>query len=207
MFRHMRPCSELTSPEDARRPQDDDAAAAEVIDDTDGHLSALVRAESSWVWRLLRRIGLSSEDADDATQQVFLVAARRTEEVRGSRARPFLYGTAVRVAANARRTLARRRDAPSEAIAGAPAHEPPTDEQVEQRRARVLLDELLGKLPEELRRVLVLAEIEQLTVREIAELEAIPAGTAASRLRRARSLFHGLLEQEQHRNPFDRRCS
>lgn len=203
----MRPLSEPTSPEDPRRPSDDDPAVTEPLDDTGSHFSALVRAESTWVWRLLRRIGLSSEDADDATQQVFLVAARRTEEVQGSRARPFLYGTAVRVAANARRTLARRRDAPSEAIFQASTPEPSPDEQVEQRRARVLLDELLGKLPAELRRVLVLAEIEQLTAREIAELEAIPAGTVASRLRRARSLFHGLLEQEQHRNPFDRRCS
>jgi RNA polymerase sigma-70 factor, ECF subfamily len=203
----MRPQSEPTSPEHPRGATDDDPAAAEPLDDTGGHLSALVRAELPWVWRLLRRFGLSSEDADDATQQVSLVAARRKEEVQGSRARPFLYGTAVRVAANARRTLARRRDTPSDAISGAATHEPPTDEQVEQRRARVLLDELLDKLPAELRRVLVLAEIEQLTVREIAELEAIPAGTAASRLRRARALFYDLLEQEQHRNPFDRRCS
>lgn len=205
MSRQMRPLSELTSPEDPRRPVDDDSAEAESLDDS-SHFSALVRAEFRWVWRLLRRIGLSSEDADDATQQVFLVAARRREEVRGSRVRPFLYGTAVRVAANARRTLARRRDVPSEAITGASALELPADEQVEQRRARALLDEVLGKLPAELRRVLVLAEIEQLTTREIAELEAVPAGTAASRLRRARALFHGLLEREQHRNPFDRRC-
>ena len=160
-----------------------------------------MRAEFRWVWRLLRRIGLSSEDADDATQQVFLVAARRREEVRGRLARPFLYGTAVRVAANARRTLARRRDVPSEAITGASAHEPPTDQQVEQWRARALLDELLGKLPAELRHVLVLAEIEQLTTREIAELEGIPGGTAASRLRRARALFHGLLERSSTVTP------
>jgi RNA polymerase sigma-70 factor (ECF subfamily) len=53
--------------------------------------------------------------------------------------------------------------------------------------------------------VLVLAEIEELTAQQIAELEAIPAGTVASRLRRARAAFHLLVEQEQQRDPFERR--
>jgi RNA polymerase sigma-70 factor (ECF subfamily) len=65
-----------------------------------------------------------------------------------------------------------------------------------------LLDELLGELPAELRRVLVLAEIEQLTAKQIGELEGVPPGTAASRLRRARAAFYALLEREQARNPF-----
>jgi RNA polymerase sigma-70 factor (ECF subfamily) len=69
-------------------------------------------------------------------------------------------------------------------------------------RAWALLDELLAELPEELARVLALAEIEQVEVPEIAALEKIPVGTAASRLRRARALFRELLAGVQHRNPF-----
>jgi RNA polymerase sigma-70 factor (ECF subfamily) len=149
------------------------------------------------VWRVLRRIGLSPADADDATQQVFLVVARRYDEVRVQNPRPFLYGVATRVAANALRGLRRRREEPMEIAAGAAAHEPAPDELLEQRRARALLDELLGHLPAELRRVLVLAEIEQLTAQQIAELEAIPTGTVRSRLRRARATFHALLAQSQ----------
>lgn len=167
-------------------------------------IAALVRAELDWIWRVLRRIGLSAADADDAAQQVFLVAARRRDEVQAGTARSFLYGTAVRVAANARRSLKRRRDVPSEIVEAAGDEGPAPDEAVEQHRARALLDELLAELPNDLRRVLVLAEIEQLTVQHIAELEGIPAGTAASRLRRARAAFHALLEREQHRNPFSR---
>jgi RNA polymerase sigma-70 factor (ECF subfamily) len=49
----------------------------------------------------------------------------------------------------------------------------------------------------DLRRVLVLAEIEQLSNQQIAELEAMPKGTVASRLRRARAEFYALLEREQ----------
>jgi RNA polymerase sigma-70 factor, ECF subfamily len=57
-------------------------------------------------------------------------------------------------------------------------------------------------LPEKARRVLVLAEMEQLEVPEIAVLEGIPVGTAASRLRVARQQFRALLEAARDRNPF-----
>jgi DNA-directed RNA polymerase specialized sigma24 family protein len=51
--------------------------------------------------------------------------------------------------------------------------------------------------------VLVLAEIEGLTAPEIAELEGIPLGTAASRLRLARQAFQGLVASARDKNPFD----
>jgi RNA polymerase sigma-70 factor (ECF subfamily) len=57
-------------------------------------------------------------------------------------------------------------------------------------------------LPDELRRVLVLVEIEQLEVAQVAAVEGIPIGTAASRLRRARQLFREALERVPQRNPF-----
>ncbi|MEY2930497.1 MAG: hypothetical protein RL033_1246 [Pseudomonadota bacterium] len=165
----------------------------------------LVHTEIDFVWRLLRRVGLSRPDADDAAQQVFLVASRRLPQLAAGKERSFLYGTAVRIAANLRRGLRRRRESPEEelpVVRSDDAEQP--DELLERRRARAFLDELLAQLPEELRRVLVLAEVEQLTLAAIAELEQIPAGTAASRLRRAREAFRRLLEAEQHRNPFQR---
>lgn len=164
------------------------------------NFSALVRSEIDFVWRQLRRLGLSPADADDATQQVFLVASRRRDELEAGKERSFLYGTAVRVAANVRRALERRRE-----VAHEPRSEPPRDgpfleeplpeEVLDRRRARELLDELLRQMPEELARVLVLTEVEQLTMAAIAELEGIPPGTVASRLRRARAAFRALLER------------
>jgi len=159
------------------------------------NFTALVRAEIDFVWRQLRRLGLSRADADDATQQVFLVASRRRDQLVPGKERSFLYGTALRVAANVRRSLQRRREVPPEGHSEPPLDAPLPDEVLERRRARALLDELLEQLPVELSRVLVLAEVEQLTVAAIAELEGIPAGTPASRLRRARSVFRELLER------------
>lgn len=196
--------SELPSPEPPPLGSDDDPVESAASDERPWNFAALVRSELTWVWRLLRRIGLSPADADDAAQQVFLVLARRGGEVSSGRVRPFLYGIALRVAANARRSVRRRREVANESAVDAAPHEVELDEVVELRRARALLDELLGELPAELRRVLVLAEIEQLTAKQIGELEGVPQGTAASRLRRARAAFYLLLEREQARNPFAR---
>jgi RNA polymerase sigma-70 factor, ECF subfamily len=165
-------------------------------------LRAVVREHFDFIWRLLRRMGLAPEDADDAAQQVFMAATRKSEHIKQGSERTYLYGISLRVVANMRRKLARRHQ----------EVEPLDDELVDltaqpEQRAKLaeacsLLDELLGTLPEELRRVLVLAQIEQFEVPEIAEAEGIPVGTAASRLRRARAIFREQLERVQERNPF-----
>lgn len=69
----------------------------------EARLSALLRDHFTTVWRALRRLGVSEIAADDATQEVFIVAARRLTEVEVGRERPYLYGIALRVAANWRR--------------------------------------------------------------------------------------------------------
>lgn len=162
----------------------------------------LVERHLEFVWRLLRRFGLSPEDADDVAQQVFMVAARKLDERLPGKERTFLYGVARRLAANARRDRRRRRELCEDLgeLASAAAAAP--DEIVECQRAARLLDALLERMPPELGRVLVLAELEEQTVPAIAELEGIPVGTAASRLRRARALFGELLERASPRNPF-----
>jgi RNA polymerase sigma-70 factor (ECF subfamily) len=81
---------------------------------------------------------------------------------------------------------------------------PTPDAEAELRRAWALLDELLARLPGELSRVLALAEVEELKVSDIAALEGIPVGTAASRLRRAREEFGRLLRASRHKNPFSK---
>lgn len=169
-------------------------------------IRALVCAHYSFVWRLLRRLGVPSVDAEDAAQQVFIVAARNMNQLEADRVRSFLYGTALRVASNHRRGLRRRREESrsSEALGEDPGDSGAQDPErcVELSRASLLLDDLLARLPAKLRRALVLAEIEQLELSEIAALERIPRGTAASRLRNARTRFAALLQKHADRNPF-----
>src|SRR5438045_5799871 len=71
-------------------------------------IDALVAQHYGFIWRVLRGLGLSSADAEDATQQVFMIAARKLHAIEADRARSFVYGAALRVANNARRGLRRR---------------------------------------------------------------------------------------------------
>ncbi len=150
----------------------------------------LVSLHADFVWRSARRMGVPEAAADDATQQVFLVAARRIDEIEPGRERSFLYRTAMNVAAHVRRSLGRRREVSAE-----PSHDtvdpaPQPDHALDEHRARVLLDRVLEELDLDLREVFVLYELEELAVPEIAELLGIPGGTVSSRLRRAREAFH-----------------
>ena len=167
---------------------------------TEDTFRSLVSREYGFIFRVLRGLGLSRADAEDCTQQVFFIAADKLSRIDPDRARSFLYGTAVRVASNARRGLRRRRE-----VAEVPSDFPEPLEEGPERRAelaeaRALLQEILLELPEKLRRVLVLAEIGGLPIQEIAALESIPDGTAASRLRLARDRFRTLLSSRN--NPF-----
>ena len=148
------------------------------------------------MWRLLRRLGVPSAQLDDATQEVFWVAARRLFDIEPGREGPFLYGVALRVAAGELRRL--RTGMPLVEIGQAPAmidEGPSPEEQLVARQARQLLDDVLSRMPNDLRTVFVLFELEGLEVRQIAELEEIPVGTASSRLRRAREEFSAITKR------------
>ena len=62
-------------------------------------------------------------------------------------------------------------------------------ERAEIQRSVVRLQAILGTLDEDLRTVLVLTEIEQMTAPEISELTGWKLNTVSSRLRRARQAF------------------
>jgi RNA polymerase sigma-70 factor, ECF subfamily len=150
---------------------------------------ALVTQHFDFVWRLLCRLGLPDADADDAAQQVFIVATQRLAEISNGSERTFLYGTALRTAATLRRNQARRARWVEAKPADAASLEPLPDEEFERREALAFLDEILRRLGDELREVFVLCEIEELSAREVAAICGIPTGTVASRLRRARRDF------------------
>jgi len=137
----------------------------------------------------LRRLGVPQGDVDDAAQQVFIVAVKRLSEIVVGAERSFLYGTAVRTASTFRRSAMRRRRGLARLFVDPPRSEPTPDEEVEKRQALALLDETLEDLNDDLRRVFILSAIEELPISEVAMLEKIPLGTAASRLRRARKAF------------------
>lgn len=165
---------------------------------------ALVRAHFSFVWRSALRLGLPEDAADDAAQQVFIVLARRIDDVEEGAEKAFLYRTTAHVVAELRRTHARRtaRVRPGEEgeIDGAEDPHPGPDEALDKKRARAMLAAILEGLEDDVRQVFVLFELEHVPVPEIASLLEIPEGTAASRLRRGREQFQRIAERMRARD-------
>ncbi|MBI4819371.1 MAG: sigma-70 family RNA polymerase sigma factor [Deltaproteobacteria bacterium] len=153
-------------------------------------LRALFEAHYDFVWRSLRRLGLDADQADDGAQEVFMVVSRRIGDVGPGAEKSFLYGTAMRVASEARRARSRRPEDMVE-VAIDRAVDPALDPEALAGRsqARAQLDAVLDSLDTDLRAVFTLFELEGMTMAEISECLALPPGTVASRLRRAREAF------------------
>lgn len=161
------------------------APAAEPVD-SDARLAAVARDNIRVVWRFLRRLGLSEADAEDATQEVLVIVARKLARIRPGSERAFALSTAFRVASSFRRAKRQRHEVAAEALETLADPSPSPDAAMARRRALELLDRMLDCLSDEHRAVLVAAEFEGLSLTEIAEVMSIPRGTAASRLRTAR---------------------
>jgi len=147
------------------------------------------------VWRVLRRGGLSAVDAEDASQDVFWILAQRLKAVPERARRAFLVSTALRVAADRRRSKWNRSVDTGLELDERACPSLAADQQLDLRRAAQLLDRALAMLAESDREIYILAELEQLSRSEVAEALTLPKGTVASRLRRARDAFEAAVRR------------
>jgi RNA polymerase sigma-70 factor (ECF subfamily) len=160
-------------------------------------VAALYRAHYDFVWRNVRRLGAHDEWAEDAVQEVFLVAARRLKEFeQRSSPKTWLFAIALRVVQRLQRNRTRyaRRITHFAAERSGPALDDPWDRD----QAARLLRSLLQELSEQKRVVFILAELEGFTSAEIAKAVGAKQGTVDSRLRQARQELARLLTQIQH---------
>ncbi len=167
-------------------------------------LTELLHGHHASVWRTLRRFGVSEDRADDAAQEVFIIAARKLELVRDGCERKYLLQIAIRVAANHRRAVRARPETPDElALESQCDPAPSADSLLQQKRLRALVDAVLSRWSPELRTAFVLFELEGLSVPEIAELTETKLGTVASRLREGRKLFRAAVTRLQARGELE----
>jgi RNA polymerase sigma-70 factor (ECF subfamily) len=155
-------------------------------------LGRLFRDNYDRVWRVMRGLGVAPVRLEDAVQQVFLIYSERQRDVVAGSERAFLFGTALRVARVAWRSG--HREVPTD-LSVVTCERPGLDELTDQKRARDMLDLMLEQMEPEVRSVFILYEIEGFTTPQIAQIEEIPLGTAASRLRRGREKFAALVER------------
>ncbi|MEY4577725.1 MAG: hypothetical protein RL701_2428 [Pseudomonadota bacterium] len=162
-----------------------------------GSLAKIYDEQFDFVWRNARRLGVPEASADDVVQDVFIVVQRRIADFDGRlELRPWIFGILVRVARDHRRSFLRKgarcvsfEDEGSAYGAHGVAQEPSPSEQAEQAERVRLLDMLLDRLDEDKRTLLVLSELEEWTLREIAELLGSNINTIHSRLRAAKRAF------------------
>ncbi|MGO9463028.1 MAG: sigma-70 family RNA polymerase sigma factor [Isosphaeraceae bacterium] len=155
--------------------------------------AALVDRHGPMVLRVCRSILRDEHDAEDAFQATFLVLVRRAGSVRRQESvGSWLHGVALRVAAHARASMARRRRhercAGTLAVAAARSGQ----EGTLRERAAVLHEEL-GRLPERYRAAIVLCYLEGHTCEAAAHRLGWPVGTVKSRLARGRQRLRGRL--------------
>jgi RNA polymerase sigma-70 factor (ECF subfamily) len=147
---------------------------------------AMYDAHVDFVWRNLRRLGVSDADAEDRTQEVFVVAHRRFADFvdRGHGPRAWLFQIVLRVASDARRHHRRHPEVPDGGVAlDHISIEPPQAEAMTRREDLSRLDAALASIDIARRAVIVLHEIEEMTAREIAQVLGVPLNTVYSRLR------------------------
>ena len=150
-------------------------------------LERMFRTHHALIWRTLRRLGWNPEAAADATQQAFLVAAKRLEDIRPGAERAFLFSTALRMA-----HAMFRREKRHQLTDDMDTHidlQHREDQTLERQYALQLVDKVFAHMDDDLVTVFTLFELEEMSAPEIAQVVGIPVGTVASRLRRARKAF------------------
>jgi RNA polymerase sigma-70 factor (ECF subfamily) len=148
---------------------------------------AAFRREFHYVWRTLRRLGVHESEVEDLVHEVFLVLHRRWKDYDRARPiRPYLFGIAYRVAAAHHRSRAHEVPSPGLELEDQ-ALQPEQALQAEQ--ARVLVLRALEDVPLQRRAVMIMHDLDEVPMREIARTLSIPLFTAYSRLRKARAEF------------------
>lgn len=164
---------------------------------------SIFMANHAFVCRSLSYFGVGAANVEDLAQEVFLVLHRRLEDFdRGQDLRSWLFGIARRVAQTHRRGTARA----ERKLRVVPAAEPgPAPDEVVARNEEIeMVDRFITSLPDKLRDVFVLSEVEGMPAPEIASALDLKVNTVYSRIRLARERFGRALTrhraaEERHR--------
>jgi len=140
--------------------------------------------ELDYVYRTLRRLGTAASEVDDLAQEVFLALRRCWNDYDQDRPlRPFLFGISFRIASAYER---KRRREVAFGVVEVGDMGPGPDDALQSKQARALVMAALERIPLPRRAVLVMHDIDDVPVTEVAAAFSIPLFTVYSRLRKAR---------------------
>ena len=180
-----------------RRLRDrDEKAFRELIDD-----------HRDRVFNITFRMLGNRHEAEDLAQEVFIKVFKQIDSFRGdSKLSTWLYRVAVNECKNRIKYLARRHDRDRDELdettqgagvngtIGGPMPSSP-DRALESAQMEKLLQEAIATLEEDQRIVVVLRDVEDLSIEEICDITGLPDGTVKSRLHRARLVLRKRLQR------------
>lgn len=146
---------------------------------------AAFQNELDYVFRTLRRLGIAQSELEDLAQEVFMALRGAWVEYDKNRPlRPYLFGIAFRLACTHQR---KRRREVSFGMVEVSDVGPGPDDALHKKQARALLLAALERVPLRRRAVLIMHDIDDVPVGEVAAALGVPLFTAYSRLRKART--------------------
>ena len=173
----------------------------------------LLETHRDRVFNITFRMLGNRHEAEDVAQEVFITVFKTIDQFREeSKFSTWLYRVAVNHCKNRIKYLARRHDKDRDELdetttsggngaIGSTAPRSPA-RALEGMQMEKLLQEAIASLDEEQRTVIVLRDIEDLSIEEICKITELPDGTVKSRLHRARLVLRKKLQRhgvgEQH---------
>jgi RNA polymerase sigma-70 factor, ECF subfamily len=171
----------------------------------------LIEAQRDRVYNICYRMLGNRHESEDVAQEVFITVFKTIDTFREeSKFSTWLYRVAVNHCKNRIKYLARRFDKQKDELdeqssgangtpIGGPLPSAP-DRALAGAQMEKLLQEAIASLDEEQRTVVVLRDVEDLSIEEICEITGLPDGTVKSRLHRARLVLRKRLAKhvEEH---------
>ena len=180
-----------------RRLRDrDERAFRELIDD-----------HRDRVFNITYRMLGNRAEAEDVAQEVFITVFKTIDSFREeSKFSTWLYRVTVNHCKNRIKYLARRHDrdrdeldetsqAQNGAVNGMPVRVANPDKALASAQMEKLLGEAIAALDEDQRAVVILRDVEDLSIEEICEITGLPDGTVKSRLHRARLVLRKKMQR------------
>jgi RNA polymerase sigma-70 factor (ECF subfamily) len=153
----------------------------------------LVRDHAKTVFRVAYSVVRNHADAEDVAQETFLRATKhgRLDAIENHRA--WLVKIAWRLALDrAKRSPEQPLDDIAETLR---SREGPLDDALTQQQRMRLLRQLIATLPSDLRQVIVLSTVDEMTSSDIAGVLGIPEGSVRTRAMRARQVLRQKMEK------------
>ena len=193
--------------------QSEDESERRFIERLRGHderaFNELVVTYEQRVFRLVFRMLGRRDEAEDMAQEVFVQVFKAIGTFRGdSKLSTWIYRIAVNLCKNRLKYLSRRHDGAQQELEPVAERAPLSeakgvtfgdvarpDHMVEGFQVEVIVKRCSDELDADFREVLILADVEDLSYQEIAEITNLPDGTVKSRIHRARAMLKTKVER------------